>query len=114
MEAGGVLKKNLNEAQWQIVKDTTAVLEPFKCVHRLLEDESYVAISMIAFIKWKIKKGLLHAIESVESSKHVVHLARKMYMRFEEQWGCGDPGIVATEHLTEGPQRCPRVFQSWL
>jgi hypothetical protein len=29
MEAEGHLDKNLNEMQWQIVKDTTAVLEPF-------------------------------------------------------------------------------------
>jgi hypothetical protein len=38
MEAEGVLKKNLNEAQWQIVKDTTVVLEPFKCAQKLLEN----------------------------------------------------------------------------
>ncbi len=50
IEAEGVLKKNLNEAQWQIVKDTTAVLEPFTCAQRLLEGESYVTVSMIAFI----------------------------------------------------------------
>jgi hypothetical protein len=70
--------------------------------------ESYVTVSMIAFIIWKIRKGLLHAMESAESSQHVIQLARKMYMRFEEQWGCGDPGTVATEHLTEGPRRRPK------
>jgi hypothetical protein len=63
---------------------------------------------MIAFIIWKIIKGLLHAMESVESSQHVIQPARKMYMRFEEQWGCGDPGTVATEPLTEGPRRRPK------
>jgi hypothetical protein len=47
-------------------------------------------------------------MESVESSQHVIQLARKMYNRFEEQWGCGDPGTVATEHLTEGPRRRPK------
>jgi hypothetical protein len=38
MEAEGNLDKNLNEMQWQIVKDTTAVYE------------SYFSISMIAYI----------------------------------------------------------------
>jgi hypothetical protein len=68
-EAEGHLDKKLNEMQWQIVKDTTAVLEPFMCAQRLLEGESYVSISMIAYIIWKTRKGLLHAIESPESSE---------------------------------------------
>jgi hypothetical protein len=75
------------------------------CAQRLLEGESYITISMIAFIVWKIRRGLLNAIESQESSHHVVRLARKMNSRFEEHWGCQDPGTVATEHLTEGPRR---------
>jgi hypothetical protein len=108
MEAEGQLKKNLTNTQWMVVKDTTALLEPFMCAQRLLEGESYITISMIAFIVWKIRRGLLNAIASQESSQHVVHLARKMNSRFEEQWGCGDPGTVATEHLTEGPRRRPK------
>jgi hypothetical protein len=83
----------------------TALFEPFMSAQRLLEGESYVTISMIAFMIWKIRQGLLSAIESQESSQHVVHLARKMNNRFEEQWGCGEAGTVATEHLTEGPCR---------
>jgi len=108
MEAEGNLDKNLNEMQWQIVKDTTAVLEPFMCAQRLLEGESYVSISIIAHIIWKIRKGLLHAIELPESSEHVKQLAIKMNYKFEEQWGCGTPGTVATEHLAEGPRRRPK------
>jgi hypothetical protein len=34
--------------------------------------------------------------------------ARKLNNRFEEQWGCGDPGKIATEHLTEVPQWRPK------
>jgi hypothetical protein len=78
------------------------------CAQRLLEGESYVSISMIAYIIWKIKKGLLHAIESPESSEHVKQLALKMNNKFEEQWGCGTPGTVATEHLAEGPRQRPK------
>jgi hypothetical protein len=108
MEAEGHLDKNLNEMQWQIVKDTTAVLEPFMCAQRLLEGESYVSIYMIAYIIWKIRKGLLHTIESPESSEHVTQLAIKMNNKFEEQLWCGTPGTVATEHLAEGPHRRPK------
>jgi hypothetical protein len=50
MEAEGHRDKNLNEMQWQIVKDTTPVLEPFMCAQRLLEGESYFSISMISYI----------------------------------------------------------------
>jgi hypothetical protein len=108
MEAEGLLTKNLTNAQWLIVEDTTSLLEPFMCAQRLLEGECYVTISMIAYMIWKIRRGLLLAIESPQSSVHVSQLARKMNNRFEEQWGCGDPGTVAFEYLTEGPRRRPK------
>jgi hypothetical protein len=54
------------------------------------------------------KKGLLHAIESPESSDHVVALATMLYNKFKVQWGFGHPGTVATEYLTKGPRRCPK------
>ncbi len=108
MEAEGHLEKNLTEMQWQIVRDATALLEPFMCAQRLLEGESYVSVSMIAFMIWKIRRGLLDAIESPQSSGHVRQLAVKMNNKFEEQWGCGEPGTVATEHLGEGPRRRPK------
>ncbi len=47
-------------------------------------------------------------MESPQSSLHVAQLARKMNNHFKEQWGCGDPGTVATEYLTEGPCRLPK------
>jgi len=68
----GVLPRNLTDQQWMIVKDTTALLEPFMCAQRLLEGECYVTISMIAFILWKIRSGLQHTIESPQSTEHVV------------------------------------------
>jgi hypothetical protein len=71
MEAEGQLDKKLTEMYWQIVKDITAVLEPFMCAQRLLEGESYASISIIALIIRKIRRGLLDAIESPQSSEHV-------------------------------------------
>jgi hypothetical protein len=37
---------------------------------------------MIAIIIWKIRKGLLHERESVDSIQYVIQLARKMYRCF--------------------------------
>jgi hypothetical protein len=59
---------------------------------------------MIAFMIWKIRRGLLDAIESPQSSKYFRQLAIKMNNKYEEQWGCGTPGTVAIEHLAKGPQ----------
>jgi hypothetical protein len=108
MEAEGVLPRNLTDQQWIIVKDTTALLEPFMCAQRLLEGECYITISMIAFILWKIRSGLHCTIESPQSTEHVVRLATKMNTKFEEFWGPGDPGPVATEYLSFGPRRRPK------
>jgi hypothetical protein len=68
MKAKRQLDKNLTEVQWQIVRYTTAILEPFMCAQRLLESESYVSVSMIAFVIWKISRGLFDAIESLQCS----------------------------------------------
>lgn len=108
MEVEGTLDKNLNDDQWIVIKDTVTVLEPFMCAQRLLEGESYVTISMIPFIIWKVRKGLADAVVGVSSSPHVIELATVMNNKFRELWGSGDPGTVATEHLTEGPRRRPK------
>jgi hypothetical protein len=47
-------------------------------------------------------------IESPQSTEHVVQLATKMNNKFEEFWGPGDPGTVATEYLSFGPRRRPK------
>ena len=108
MEAEGSLDKNLNDIQWIVIKDTTILLESFMCAQKLLEGESYVTVSMIPFIIWKIRKGLVDAIESPNNSLHIIELATLMNDKFREQWGEGDPGTVATEHITEGPRRRPK------
>jgi hypothetical protein len=78
------------------------------CAQRLLEGDSYISVSMIAFMTWKIRRGLLDAMESLQSSEHVRQLAVKMNNKLEEQWGCGEPGTVATEHLGERLRRRPK------
>jgi hypothetical protein len=78
---------------------TLLLLEPFMCGQCFLEGESYVTVLMIAFMVWKIQKGLVAAIISETSSQHVKALARIIYMRFEEQWGSGNKIQV-----------CPRIL----
>jgi hypothetical protein len=78
MEADGSLDKNLTEVQWMIIKDTTVLLQPFMFAQRLLEGETYVTVSMIAYIIWKVRKGLVAAIESPNSSLHVMELATQI------------------------------------
>jgi len=48
MKSKSILPKNITDQQWMIVKDTSALLEPFMCAQRLLEGECYVTVSMIA------------------------------------------------------------------
>jgi hypothetical protein len=55
------------------------------CAQRLLEGDSYISVSMIAFMTWKIRRGLLDAMESLQSSEHVRELAVKMNNKLEEQ-----------------------------
>jgi hypothetical protein len=47
------------------------------CAQRLLEGETYVTISMILFIIWKVRKELEDVIESQESSPHVCQKVMK-------------------------------------
>lgn len=63
------MNKNLNDEQWIIIRDSTVVvLKPFMCAQRVLEGETYLTISMIPYIIWKVRKGLEDVIESPESS----------------------------------------------
>ncbi len=54
MALEGDLRVTLSDAQWTIVKDITVLLQPFMIAQKLLEGESYVTISLIPFILYKI------------------------------------------------------------
>jgi hypothetical protein len=105
MEAERSLKKNSSDEHWSIIQDTCTVLEPFMFAQKLLEGETYVTISLIPYLIFKIRKGLQMLLDASENrtTVQVRALARKMMYKFECNWGCGEPGTVATEHITVGP-----------
>jgi hypothetical protein len=78
MEVENGLKSNLTGVQWEVISDTCSILAPFMFAQRLLEGESYVTNSMVPYILYKVKKGLVQVLESASSTPHVRSLARKM------------------------------------
>jgi len=93
---------NLTAQQWVIVKDLAALLRPFMVAQKLLEGESYVTISFIPFIIYKIRLGLQQAADDLNSSQHVANTATRMLAEFNIRFGTGVDGTVATENLTLG------------
>ena len=107
MEAEGSLKKNLSADHWSIIVDTCAVLEPFMFAQKLLEGETYVTISLVPYLIFKIRKGLQSLLDAPDNqtSVQIRALARKMMYKFECNWGSGEPGTVATEYISLGPNQ---------
>jgi len=54
MHLYGDMRLHLTEAQWTIVADMTVLLKPFMIAQRLLEGQSYVTISLIPYMIYKI------------------------------------------------------------
>jgi len=108
MGCEGDLALNLSNHQWGIVFDMTSLLQPFMIARRLLDGESYVMISVIPYIIYKIRKGLHQAVISPTSSLQVQELSTRMLAKFNEIFGTGNEGTVAMEHLMEGPRRHPK------
>jgi hypothetical protein len=104
----GELDVNLSNDQWTIAANLKVLLQPFMIAQRLLEGETYVTVSLIPYIIYKIRKGLTSAILNEHSSEHVVSTGRKMLQKFNELFGTGAEGTVAHDHLTEGPKRRPK------
>jgi len=108
MEAEGNLDCNLTNDQWRIVAVTCEVLQPFMFAQKTLEGECYVTNSMVPYILYKIRTLIQDARDSPTVTVQAANLLRRMANAFEVHWGSGEPGTVATEHLTEGPNRRPR------
>ena len=103
MEAEGNLDCNLNDEQWVIINDTCILLKPFMFAQKTLEGETYVTNSMIPYILHRIRVLLDETRNAPNISIQVANLIRKMANTFEFHWGSREPGTVATEHRTEGP-----------
>ena len=108
MEAEGTLDCNLSQSQWVIITDTCTLLKPFMFAQKTFEGETYVTISMIPYILYRIRSLLQQAREAPNISLYVANLLRRMANAFELHWGSGEPGTVSREYLTEGPNRRPQ------
>ena len=83
-----------SEAQWAVVQDLTLLLKPFMVAQKLLEGESYVTISLIPFMLYKIRNGLIQANQDPSSSPQVREVCGLMLTKFIDQFGSGEAGTV--------------------
>ncbi len=102
MHLDGDMRLFPTEAQWTVVMDRTALLKPFMIAQRLLEGQSYVTISLIPYMLYKIRSGLLSANADLNSSLHVQSITTLMLAKFSEEFGTGEKNTIATDHIAEG------------
>jgi len=105
MHLDGDMRLFLTEAQWTVVKDMSALLKPFMVAQRLLEGEAYVTISLIPYMLYKIRKGLMAVNADPMSSLQVRSASTLMLVKFNEEFGTGEQNTVATDYLAEGSRR---------
>ena len=58
LENERALTCNLTDSQLCIVHDLHILLKPFMIAQKLLEGQTYVTISLVPYIIYKIRKGL--------------------------------------------------------
>jgi hypothetical protein len=105
MHLDGDMRLFLTQDQWTIVADMTVLLKPFMIAQRLLEGQSYVMISLIPYMIYKIRNGLMLAITDPSSSQHVQSIAAIMLSKFNEEFGTGEENMVALDHTVECNRR---------
>jgi len=102
MYLDGDMRLYLTEAQWVIVKDMVALLKPFMLAQRLLEGQSYITISLIPHMLYKIRSGLMAANLDPMASQQVRTVSTIMLRKFNEEFGTGEENTVSSDHLVEG------------
>ncbi len=102
MHFDGDMRLFLTEAQWTIVTDVAVLLRPFMIAQRVLKGQSYVTISLIPYMLYKIRSGLMSANTNQSSSLHVQSISTLMMVKFNEEFGTGEENTVAMDHTTEG------------
>ena len=108
LENEGALTCNLTDSQWCIVRDLHILLKPLLIAQKLLEGQTYVTISLVPYIIYKIRKGLQEAIDSRTSTEYIRSIAAEMIQIFNTHFGQGDAGVVATENLETGKRKQPK------
>jgi hypothetical protein len=108
LENNGTLTCNLTDSQWCIVCDLHILLKPFMIAQKLLDGQTYVTISLVHYIIYKIRKGLQEAIDSPTSTDYIRRIAAEMIQVFNMHFVQGDAGMVATENLETGKRKRPK------
>ena len=75
---------------------------------RLLEGQTYVTISLVPYMIYKMRKDLTNAVSNELSSQHVVITGTRMLNKLNEIFGTGAPGTVAVDNFEEGARRHPK------
>jgi hypothetical protein len=102
MHLDGDMRLFLTEAQWTVVMDLTVLLRPFMIAQRLLEGQSFVTISLIPYMLYKIRSGLMSANTDLSSSLHVQSISTQMIVKVNEEFGTGEENKVAMDHTAAG------------
>jgi hypothetical protein len=105
---GEVNFTNLSNSQWIIVEDLAALLKPFMILQKMLEGHAYVTISLVPYMIYKMRRGLVDAVNSAGSSEYVKTISSVMLNAFNKHFGNGAAGTVAFENSVEGQRRRPK------
>jgi hypothetical protein len=108
LQEEGNFEGNLTEPQWKIIDNLKTLLQTFMISQRLLKGESYVTISLVPFMIYKIRKDLSAAVDAEQSSHHVVMIGRKRLEKMNEIFGAGHEVTVAYNVINEGNCHHPR------
>ena len=79
---------------------------------KLLEGQTYVTISLVHYIIYKIRKGLWEAIDSQTSNDYIGALQQND-LNLQYTFGQDDSGTVAMENLETGKRKMPKVSTFW-
>jgi hypothetical protein len=77
-------------------------------VQKLLEGQSYVTVSLIPYMVYKIRKGLISAIKHHQAPCHVINTGNKMLQKLNSIVGTGEEGTVADEFDRQGVRGRPK------
>jgi hypothetical protein len=105
---GKVNFTNLTNSQGIIVEDLAALLKPFMILQKMLEGHAYVTISLVPYMIYKMRKGLVEAFNSKGSSEYVKTISSIMLNAFNKHFGNGAAGTVAFENSVEGQRQRPK------
>ena len=99
------LALTLTDSEWVTLQDMSDILEPFMFAQSTLEGQKYVTISIIPYIIFKCRQGLIGVKNAAGTKSSIRTLASRMLHSFNSEWGSGEENTVYNEHKVEGNRR---------